>query len=270
MTIITISRQTGSLGDEMARLAADKLGYQHIGKSQISEVLSKHGFSASDVAKYDEKKPSLLQTLSKQKNLYAHLIRTAIFELAAKDNVVVVGRGAQVILKDIPGTFNVRVIAPYATRVRRLVEQLGYDERDARWNIRQSDRDSSGYISTYFDANWDDGDLYDLVINTRTMTMKTGIEMITSAVGCEAFKISPGVPDNLRDRALTHKVKAVLLEIAEMEEVDLDVQEAVVNLSGSIMSTAKKADCEKIISKISGVTTVNNQITVMSENTKIF
>ena len=71
MTIISISRQTGSLGDEIARLAADKLGYEHIGKSQISEVLLKHGFSASDVALYDEKKPSLLQTLSKQKNLYA-------------------------------------------------------------------------------------------------------------------------------------------------------------------------------------------------------
>lgn len=270
MTIISISRQIGSLGDEIARLTAEKLGYQHIGKSQISEVLSKYGFSAADVAKYDEKKPSLLQNLSKQKNLYAHFIRTAIYELAAKENIVIVGRGAQVILKDIAGALKVRIIAPYQTRVKRLVENLGYDERDARWNIRQSDRDSSGYISTYFDADWDDGDLYDLVINTRTMTMKTSIEMITSAAASDECKISPQVPGTLMDLALTHKVKAVLMEVAGMEDVTLDVQEAAVNLSGTAMSAAKKAECEKVVSRVNGVTKVINQINVLPENVKIF
>ena len=52
------------------------------------------------------------------------------------------------------------------------MEQRGYEEKDVQRMIRQSDNDSSGYLSTYFDANWDDSDLYDLVINTRAMTLK--------------------------------------------------------------------------------------------------
>lgn len=56
MAIVTISRQIGSLGDEIAKALADKLGYEYMEKSKISEVLTKLGFSVSDVEIYDEKK----------------------------------------------------------------------------------------------------------------------------------------------------------------------------------------------------------------------
>ncbi len=114
MAIITISRQIGSLGDEIAKALTDRLGYKRIEKSQIGAILSEHGFSASDVDEYDETNPTLLQHLSERTKLFEHLIRAAIYELAAIDNVVIVGRGAQLILRDIPGTLHVRVIAPYA------------------------------------------------------------------------------------------------------------------------------------------------------------
>ena len=171
MAIITISRQIGSLGDEIAKAVADKLGYEYIEKLKISKILSDQGFSAPEVEKYDEKKPSIWQSLSMQKKRFSHLIRAAVYELAVKENVVIVGRGGQAILKDIQGTLHVRVIASNAARISRLMEQMGYDEKDAERIIRQSDRDSSGYIGAYFDADWDDGDLYDLVVNIRYLLL---------------------------------------------------------------------------------------------------
>ena len=203
-----------------------------------------------------------------QKKIFAHLIQTAVYELAAKENVVIVGRGAQVILKDIPGTLHVRVIAPYAARVGRLMKQMGYEKKKAQWLIRQSDRDSSGYIRTYFDANWDDSDLYDLVINTRTMTMSSGVEMILSAVGTDEFKKSPQVSEKLFDLALTQKVKAVLLEVAGVEMVNLEVQKGVANLTGSAISIEAKEECEKTISNIRGIAQVQNQLNVLPETLK--
>ena len=182
MAIITISRQIGSLGDEIAREIADKLGYERIEKAQIGAVLSEHGFSSADLEKYDEKNPSLLQHLSIRKKIFDHLIRAAVCEFAAKENVVIVGRGAQVILQDLPGTLHVRVIAPYPTRVKRLMKQKGKDEKIARGDIRVSDRNSSGYIHAYFNADWDDSELYDLVLNTRTMTLNNCVEMIKCAL----------------------------------------------------------------------------------------
>ncbi len=190
MAIITISRQIGSLGNEIAMATADKLGYEYIEKVQISEILSKLGFTISEIDKLDEKKPSIWQTLTAQKELFAQYIRAAVCELAARKNIVIVGRGGQVILKDIPGTLHIRIIAPYATRISRLMEQRGYEEDDVKRIIRQGDNDSSGYLSTYFDADWDDSDLYDLVINTRAVSLNDGLGDIACVVARGSFNVS--------------------------------------------------------------------------------
>ncbi len=253
MAIITISRQTGSLGDEVAKALADQLGYERVEKSQIAAVLSEHGFSASDVDKYDEKNPSLLQHLSMQKKIFEHLIRAAVYEFAAKEHVVIVGRGAQVILKGVPGTLHVRVIAPYARRVDRLVEQKGNDLQNAQWAIRQSDRNSSGYIHTYFNADWDDSELYDLVLNTRTMTPETCVELVMCTVRSDEFRNSAQVTEELIDLALTEKAKALMLEVDGLEKPDLIVQNGIAYLPESGMPPEVREACETAISKVKGI-----------------
>jgi cytidylate kinase len=271
MAIITISRQIGSLGDEIAKSTADSLGYQYIEKVQISELLSRCGFSISDIDKFDEKKPSVWQTLSMQKELFAHFIQAAVYELAAQKNVVIVGRGGQVILKDIPGTLHVRVIAPFETRANRLMEQRGYDEKTAHRIIRQSDRDSSGYLRTYFDVGLDNSDLYDLVINTRTMTPDESVEMITSAVGAEKIKDSPRMSEALYDLSLNHKAHAALLEITgKAEWVELEIEKGIALLSGLVSSAEIKEECEKVVSNIQGIKSVNNRLNVRDEKRGAF
>ncbi len=269
MAIVTISRQVGSLGDEIARSAADKLGYRYIEKNQISEILSKLGFSVSDVEKFDEKKPSVWQTLTVQKKLFAHLIQAAVCELVAEQDVVIVGRGGQIILKDIPGVIHVRLIAPYAERVARLMEEMSCEEKNAQRLIRQSDRDSTGYLATYFDADWDDSALYDLVINTRTITVETGIKMITGAVEALGSTNSLSVSENLNDRALTHKARAALIGFDAVEIVNLVVEKGVVTVSGLVRSSVIKDNCSKTLANIEGIKSVDNQLNV-ADHTKIY
>lgn len=271
MAIITISRQMGSLGDEIARETANTLGYEYIEKVQISEILSKLGFSLSDIDKFDEKKPSVWQSLSIQKELFAHFIRAAVYELAARKNVVIVGRGGQVILKDIPGVLSIRVIAPYEIRVKRLMEQRGYEENEAQRIILQGDRDSSGYLSTYFDAKSDDSALYDLVINTRAMSLESSAELIASAVDTDIIKESPPVSETVFDLALMHKAKAAILQVTGGGElVNLEVENGVVSLAGLVESPAAKNECEKALLSIQGIKSVNNDVGVRSEEGRIF
>ena len=271
MAIITISRQIGSLGDEIARETANTLGYEYIEKVQISEILSRLGFSLSDIDKFDEKKPSVWQSLSIQKELFAHFIRAAVYELAARKNVVIGGRGGQIILKDIPGVLSVRVIAPFETRVSCLMEQRGYEEHDAQRIILQGDKDSSGYLSTYFDANADDSALYDVVINTRSMTLEKSVELIACAVDTDSIKESPPVSETVYDLALEHKAKAAILQVTGGGElVNLEVENGVVSLAGLVESPAAKKDCEKALLNIQGIKSVNNDVGVRSEEGRIF
>ena len=208
MAIITISRQVGSLGNKIAETAADTLGYKYVEKSQISEALSKVGFSISEVDKYDKKAPSIWQSLSVQKNQFAHLIQAVVYELAAENNVVIVGRGGQAILKGIPGTLNVRIIAPHADRLSRLMEDKAHDEKTARQIIRQTDRESKGFLNTYFNIDWDDRDLYDLVINTSTISPGESVEIITCALENGETKKAGPQSELLHDLATTHKAKS--------------------------------------------------------------
>jgi cytidylate kinase len=252
MAIITISKQIGSLGLEVAEAVADRLGYKLIDKSQISEALSKHGFSSSDIDHYDEKKPSLLQHLSLKIKVFEHLIRASVYKLAAGDNVVIVGRGGQIILKDIPGTLRVRIIAPDTTRVKRIKEKTGCDDKNALWALQQSDQNSSGYIHTYFNADWNDSMLYDLILNTQTMPFSTCVEMIITAAENDEFSINPQVAEELNDLALTQKVLAVLLEFDEVGRGDLVVKNRQVFLSESLPLEVKDM-CRKALSKIEGI-----------------
>ena len=132
------------------------------------------------------------------------------------------------------------------------MEQRECDENHALWVIQQSDQNSSGYIHTYFNSDWDDSKLYDLILNTRTIPLNTCVEMIMSAVGSDRFSISFPVSEKLIDLALTQKVHAVLLEFDEVEESELVVKNRRICFSGTLNPDVKDA-CKKALSKVRGI-----------------
>lgn len=186
-----------------------------------------------------------------------------MYELAARNNVVIVGRGGQMILRNVPGALHARIIAPFKTRVRRVMKENECEEKIAERMVRQHDRDSSGYLSTYFGINWDDNELYDLVINTRAITLNQGVALLAGAADTRHIEESPPVSQYLYDLALSHKGKAALLAISkDLEWVELEVKQGVVTLSGIVDSTAIKHNCQKTILNIKGIKSVDNQLIV--------
>ena len=134
-----------------------------------------------------------------------------------------------------------------------------------------TDRDSSGYLSNYFETNLNDSDLYDLVINTRALTQKESVEMITCAVAADKITESPPMSEELYDLSLIHRAKAALLEVTDkVEWVDLELQKGIAQLSGLVSSNAIKKECEKAILNINGINSVQNQLNVRDEKTTIY
>ena len=123
MAVITISKQQGSLGDKIAVSVARKLNYDCIDKQLIVEALVDDGLQKPEIEKFDEKKLSFLQSFSYHGDKFLHLLKAMIYDFTGKENAVIIGRGAQVLLKDLPGALHVRIIAPGEIRMRRLVEQ---------------------------------------------------------------------------------------------------------------------------------------------------
>lgn len=112
---------------------------------------------------------------------YGTLIRQVILEYAQSGGVIIVGRGGQVILEDMPRVLHVQVIAPDEVRVQRLVRRIGIDEKEAQAQVRRGDRERMRYMRRFHDVDWRDTDLYDMVLNTRKMAVGTASLLICEA-----------------------------------------------------------------------------------------
>ena len=89
MAIITVSRQLGSLGDEIARAVADRLNYEFIDKPQIAEALA--GYRIRVDEKFDQKGLSFWKSFPKEKTRLPYLSKAVLSDFGKKGNVVIYG-----------------------------------------------------------------------------------------------------------------------------------------------------------------------------------
>jgi len=179
--------------------------------------------------------------------------------------VVIVGRGGQVLLKDVPGILHVRVISPFEARVKRMTETEGFEEKQAARFIRQGDQESFGFIHTFFHVNWDDPCLYDLIINTAKISVGTAIQWIAAAVqSSDMAGREEEVRVRLADLALVQRAEARLMDVVgnDIRLVEIEAKKGVVTLKGSVASARGRENCEKAVSALGGVLKVENYLNV--------
>jgi cytidylate kinase len=268
MSVITISRQLGSLGTEIAHAVANELNYEYIDKEKIGKALRDYGLSAFEVETFDEKPPPFWDYMYMQKKKFLHTIQALIHGFARTDNVVIVGRGGQALLKDFPGVLHVRIFAPLDTRIQRILDQGGGDKRQTLGLLRRSDRDSAGFMRGFFDVDWDDPSLYDLMMNTRLLSAETVGRMIMESA--HSLEIKGGGRRNrekLEDLALVRSVETSLLVVlgSDLRQIRITAEKGIVSLQGTVSSNILKEDCRNAVSCIKGVKIVNNQLSVAED-----
>ncbi|MFQ5860641.1 MAG: AAA family ATPase [Dehalococcoidia bacterium] len=109
-------------------------------------------------------------------------VTTAIIrEIAQAGNVVIIGRGANIILKETPQTLHVATIAPMELRVRTMVEreQLGWKE--AEQAVLEREKARVAYFKKFFKVHPDDPSLYHLVLNMGRLSLHTAAKMVAQA-----------------------------------------------------------------------------------------
>jgi cytidylate kinase len=213
MSVITLSRQFGSGGSEIARRVCELLGYQYLDKLLMSQVAAEAGLSGQELTQYSEEHSKMSTFLSRLFRPGPHdfvrvsvrardtsgaetltvkhldearsvsLVRQAIIAAYKHGDVVIVGRGGQATLQKMEGVLHVRVEAPIQNRILRVQKREGLTSEEARRQITQEDEASSQYLKRLFGIRWDDSTLYHLVINTGKWDLETTAQLIANAVG---------------------------------------------------------------------------------------
>jgi cytidylate kinase len=120
---------------------------------------------------------------------YLDLLSSVILEYATQGQVMIVGRGGQMILRARPQVLRVQVIARFENRVYNIVQREGVKWREAAYSVRLADEQRSGYMRRFYNVDWLDASLYDLVINTDRIPSETAADMVIQAA--QAVELAP-------------------------------------------------------------------------------
>ncbi len=130
----------------------------------------------------------LIPTEAETLGFFQHVIE----KLWKLDNVVIVGRGSQMILANLPNTLHVRFIAPVADRIERIMEDQGIVYPLAEKEVEAADKQQGQYIKYSYDADWADVKHYDLVLNTGSMSDEQAAKVIITAICNQEAKAQNG------------------------------------------------------------------------------
>ncbi len=213
MAVVTLSRQIGSEGNAIAERICAQLGYRYFDKQLIVEAAAAAGLGEQEVIDFSEEHYKVQDFLSRLLRSRPHtlkewivredthhtidtlsarqldeaqciaLVRYAVESTYKSGNAVIVGRGGQAILRGKPGVLHVRIVAPMEDRIHRLREQGIVGMAEIKLTIAEKDRATAQYLKRFFGVEWNDPDLYHLVLNTGLLDVDAASEIIIAAIG---------------------------------------------------------------------------------------
>ena len=182
--IVTIEREYGCGGGEIARLVAKHLGWKVWDQLLTEEIARLANCSKAAVEVREERTDPLYYRLFKSflrgsyegsinapklnlvdSETILRITRRVVEHAAERGNCVIVGRGSQQFLKNRPDTMRVFLYAPREDKVRRLLAR-GKSGQEAEQLVDTVDRERADFIQKYFNVEWPDRSIYHGMMNT--------------------------------------------------------------------------------------------------------
>lgn len=241
MAILTISYQMGAGGPEVGMAVAQRLGYRYVDQELLQDAVRRYGLAEEKLSHLDESKPSLFERFDAETRHYITILQTTLLEFAEVDNIVLMGRGGQWLLRGIPHVVRVRLIAPFEYRVRQWVKRSTElaretpNQRAAADFLRRDDAEKRGRMRYLYEVDVDEPTLYDMVFNTEKMPSDAIVDMIERAARHPTVATTDRGRQVVADRALASRVQVALAIHPETRRYRLTVesQGGVVTIEGT-------------------------------------
>ncbi len=269
MRIITISRFVGSYADVIAATVARRMGLELIGRDQVHQMAQTCDpeYSRACSLYETEHGPGFFERIFFDRPSYTSLFESLTYEKASQGNVVIVGRGAQVILKDIPGVFSCRVVAPFGVRVQRIMERYRFDKQEAEDFVRKYDHERESLIRSIFRSDPNEWSLYDIIINTAHYSSGDAADIVIESIDkIQMPQDEESLKDKLRNLSIAKRIETNIrrkLSSSVTRNLEIKMESGgVVTISGKIGDRKDRDKVEKLAGQYPGVTKVVNNLKV--------
>lgn len=210
MRAVTISREYGSGGGEVAGRLAQRLGWQLIDHDIVARVAHALEISEEEAEIHDERVESAINnlltgisavhpaifgvapppTILTDAKTYRAALNQVIEAAVARGHVVIVGRGAQKVLAQRRDVLHARIVAPLEQRITYVMKREGLNRADAQMRIQLKEHDRARYLQAQYHCRPDDAHLYDVVINTSILDLDSAVDLIYDALQHKAQRLT--------------------------------------------------------------------------------
>lgn len=187
--VVTISREPGARGEEIAHALGRELGLPVYDREIIHRIAEAAHVNERAVVFLDERVHPPLTDWFRAMEPHVYLSPNAYFEqlvqvvkgIASLGAAVILGRGAHLIVGP-GGAVRVQVVAPLDQRVRALAERDGVDLQEAARRVARAEAERGAFLTRYFHVNPCDPSDFDLVVNTGVLGVEGAVDVIRHAM----------------------------------------------------------------------------------------
>lgn len=199
MPIVTVSRQYGSGGSEVAERVANALGWKLYDNAVVEAVAARLRLTPAEVSAREERVPSLVERMASAMALGVPEVMPVVGDMAAVPSeermvmvtrrvieeaveagpAVLVGRGAQCMLARRSDALHVYCYAPEEDLIRYVIENLDIPPAEAPKKVADMNHQREAYVRLHWKRNWRDVANYDLCVNTASLGVDGAARLVT-------------------------------------------------------------------------------------------
>lgn len=264
MPLIAMTREMGSLGRDVAAGIAARMSRNVVYQEIIEPIADKMRLRKSHVERFLDGKSGLWERLTTDKTSLSIFTAEETFRMLRDGSAGVIrGWGAVHLLKDVPHVVRVRVCAPFDTRVLRMMERLGTQDRGAVVREIGMSEEAHGAITRrHFGLNWRDAEHYDLVLSTERLTVDECIDEVECIMRKKRFQETPESMRLMDNMAMEWAVRSALRRDSRTSGMGIAVAAdgGRVTLSGVVDAYREARAAAEVAAAAEGVREVDDQL----------
>ena len=202
MAVVTISRQVGSGGSEIARILSERLGFRLLDRAGLEALLPSYGLEEHNLLDLDGQPDNPAAWDKSDLKLYLQCVNACLSDLAEWENFILLGRGGQCLFAGTDDALHVRIEGSELVRVERLMSVEDLTREEARAAVESRGNFRNRYVRLLFGRPIEQALLYDLILRRDHLDIQACVEVIIHTFGQRSMRVHPPAGEALQDARL--------------------------------------------------------------------
>jgi cytidylate kinase len=222
MSVLIISAPPYSNGDEIAALAAERLGYRLVGPEVLEAAASQSGIPSDELDRAIHEPASWRTMSASDRTVRLAAIEAALWDELLDGRCVCHGLSAHLFIERISHILRVRLGQPVEQRIATACEREGLSEGKARKLVLGLDKQRRRWVKAFYRVDESDEDLFDLIVDSGRDDSSEAVEKIVDLARQRRFRPMSYSRKLAEDCALAAKVRAVVVTIEPRAQVSVN------------------------------------------------